>query len=165
MILNNSDKPTVTINEDLDALTLYLELEQMRFDNKFEYTIKIAKDVDGDYDEIPPMLIQPYIENAILHGINPKNGNGTIIIEVSIINQFIKISIIDDGIGRDTSRALQSLQPPHKHKSLGMKITKDRLKILNTIHQSNLSVNITDLYNTNKESIGTRVDLFIPYIK
>ncbi len=165
LILNNSDKPTVTINEDLEALILYLELEKMRFDNKFEYTIKIEKEVDGDYDEIPPMLVQPYIENAILHGINPKEGNGHITIEISLINQFIKISIIDDGIGRDRAKALQSLQPPRAHKSLGMKITKDRLKILNTIHQSSLSVNITDLYSQEKKAIGTRVDLFIPYIK
>lgn len=165
LILNNSDKPTVTINEDLEALTLYLELEKMRFENKFDYAIKIDHEIDGDYDEIPPMLIQPYIENAILHGINPKSGNGHITIKIGLINQFIKISVIDDGIGRDASRALKNLQPAYKHKSLGMKITKERLKILNTIQQSNLSVNITDLYNTQKEPLGTQVDLFIPYIK
>jgi ligand-binding sensor domain-containing protein len=165
LILNNSDKPTVTINEDLDALTLYLELEKMRFENKFEYKIHVSEEIDGDYDEIPPMLIQPYIENAILHGINPKNGKGDINIRISLVNQFIKISIIDDGIGRDASRALKSLLPSVKHKSMGMKITKDRLKILNTIQQSNLSVNITDLYNAQREPIGTQVDLYIPYVK
>lgn len=165
LILNNSDKPTVTINEDLDALTLYLELEKMRFDNKFEYSINISHDIDGDYDEIPPMLIQPYIENAILHGINPKPGNGHIAIRMSLVNQFIKISIIDDGIGRDASKSLKNLQPSTKHKSMGMKITKDRLRILNTIQQSNLSVNITDLYSREKGAIGTQVDLYIPYVK
>ncbi len=165
LILNNSDKPMVTINEDLEALILYLELEKMRFDNKFTYSIKIHEEVDGDYDEIPPMLVQPYIENAILHGINPKTGTGHITIEICIINQFIKISIIDDGIGREKSKSVLSIQLVNKHRSLGMKITKDRLRILNTIHQSNLSVNVTDLYDTNKNSKGTRVDLFIPYIK
>ncbi len=165
LILNNSDKPTVTINEDLDSLTLYLELEKMRFENKFDYAIIIDPEIDGDYDEIPPMLIQPYIENAILHGINPKKGNGLITIEMQLVNQFIKISVIDDGIGRDAAKALKSIQPSFKHRSLGMKITKDRLRILNTIHQSNLSVNITDLYNAQKEAIGTRIDLFIPYVK
>jgi ligand-binding sensor domain-containing protein len=165
LILNNSDKPTVTINEDLDALTLYLELEKMRFENKFEYKILVNEEIDGDYDEIPPMLIQPYIENAILHGINPKNGNGNINIRISLVNQFIKISVIDDGIGRDASRALKSLHPAASHRSMGMKITKDRLKILNTIQQSNLSVNITDLYNAQREPIGTQVDLYIPYVK
>jgi ligand-binding sensor domain-containing protein len=165
IILNNSEKPTVTINEDIEALTLYLELEKMRFENKFNYSIHVSDAIDGDYDEIPPMLIQPYLENAILHGINPKEGQGHINVEISLINAFIKISIIDDGIGRDRSKAIQSLQPAARHKSLGMKITKDRVRILNTIHQSNLNVNIIDLYNNNKEPIGTQVDLYIPYIK
>lgn len=165
VILNNSEKPITTINEDIEAIKLYLELEQMRFENKFDYSIDIDKSIDGDYDEIPPMLIQPYLENAILHGINPKKGNGHISINIKVVNQFIKISIKDDGIGREKSRAVQSLQPAARHKSLGMKITKDRVRILNTIHQSNLNVNIIDLYNEKKESIGTQVDLFIPYVK
>ncbi len=165
LILNNSEKATVTINEDIEALTLYLELEKMRFDNKFNYFIHIDKAIDGDYDEIPPMLIQPYLENAILHGINPKEGNGRIDLKISLVNQFIKISVIDDGIGREKANKLQSLQPSARHKSLGMKITKERVRILNTMHQSNLNVNIIDLYNDKKEPIGTQVDLYIPYIK
>lgn len=165
IILNNSEKPTVTINEDIEALKLYLELERMRFDNKFEYSISIDESIDGDYDEIPPMLIQPYLENAILHGVNPKDGNGQISITMKIVNQFIKISIIDDGIGRDKSNAIQSLQPAARHKSLGMKITKDRVRILNALQQSNLNVNIIDLYNDKKEPIGTQVDIFVAYVK
>ncbi len=165
LILSNSEKQIVTINEDIEALKLYLELERMRFENKFDYAIHIDSSIDGDYDEIPPMLIQPYLENAILHGINPKVGNGHIDITIRIVNQFIKISIRDDGIGREKSKSVQSLQPAARHKSLGMKITKDRVRILNTIHQSNLNVNIIDLYNEKNEAIGTQVDLFIPYVK
>ncbi len=165
LILSNSEKQIVTINEDIEALKLYLELERMRFENKFDYAIHIDSSIDGDYDEIPPMLIQPYLENAILHGINPKDGNGDIDISMKIVNQFIKISIKDDGIGREKSKSVRSLQPAARHKSLGMKITKDRVRILNTIHQSNLNVNITDLYNEKNEAIGTQVDLFIPYVK
>lgn len=164
-ILNNSEKPLVTINEDIEALRLYLELQKMRFDNKFDYSIQLHDSIDGDYDEIPPMLIQPYLENAILHGINPKQGNGHISIIIKVVNQFIKISIIDDGIGREKSKTIQSLQPAARHKSLGMKITKDRVRILNSLHQSTLNVNIIDLYNEKNEAIGTQVDLFIPYIK
>ncbi|MCC6182628.1 MAG: histidine kinase [Bacteroidia bacterium] len=166
LILNNSEKPTVTINEDMEAITLYLELEKMRFDNKFSYNIKINDSIDGDYDEIPPMLIQPYLENAILHGINPKEGRGHIDLLLTLVNQqFIKISIIDDGIGRKKSMALNSLQASGKHKSMGMKITHERVRIHNLMHQSELSVNITDLYNQQKEPMGTQVDIFIPYIK
>lgn len=165
LILNNSEKPSVTINEDLEAITLYLELERMRFDNKFSYDISIDSNLDPDFEEIPPMLIQPYLENAILHGINPKEGQGHIKINIQLIDQFIKISIIDDGIGREKSEAVQSIRSRSPHKSLGMKITKDRLKILNAIHQSHLSVNVIDLYSERKESSGTQVDIYIPYIK
>ncbi len=165
LILQNSEKAVVTINEDLESIILYLELEKMRFENKFNYSIIIHPGVNADYDEIPPMLIQPYLENAILHGINPKEGEGNIEIEIQIVNQFIKISIKDDGIGRVKSQSLQSLQPAARHKSLGMKITKERVRILNSIHQSNLNVNIIDLYDKNNNAIGTQVDLYLPYEK
>ena len=165
IILNNSEKPTVTINEDIEAITLYLELEKMRFENKFNYSIRVSESIDGDYDEIPPMLIQPYLENAILHGINPKEGMGQIDVEINLVGTYIKISLIDNGIGREKSKSMQSLQPANRHKSLGMKITKDRVRILNTIYHSILNVEIIDLYNFNREAIGTRVDLFVPYIK
>lgn len=165
LILNNSEKSNVTINEDLDAVKLYLELERMRFENKFSYHIIIDPNIDPDYEEIPPMLIQPYLENAILHGINPKEGEGHISISVQLINQFIKISITDDGIGREKSSALQGIRTKSPHQSLGMKITKDRVQIINSLHQSHLSVNVIDLYNAQKESTGTQVDIFIPVIK
>jgi ligand-binding sensor domain-containing protein len=165
IILNSTEKTITTINEELESIKLYLELEQMRFENKFNYSINVDESIDGDYDEIPPMLIQPYLENAILHGINPKLGMGNICITIKVVNQFIKISIADDGIGREKSSTSKNLQPAARHKSLGMKITKDRVRILNTIYQSNLNVTIIDLYDKNKEAIGTQVDLFIPYIK
>ena len=165
LILQNSEKAVVTINEDLESIILYLELEKMRFDNKFNYSINIHPGVNADYDEIPPMLIQPYLENAILHGINPKEGEGNIEIEIQIVSQFIKISIKDDGIGRVKSQSLQSLQPAARHKSLGMKITKERVRILNSIHHSNLNVNIIDLYDKNNNAMGTQVDLYVPYDK
>lgn len=165
LILQNSEKTIVTINEDLESIILYLELEKMRFENKFNYTITIHPGVNADYDEIPPMLIQPYLENAILHGINPKDGNGTIEINITIVNQFIKISIKDDGIGRVKSQSIQSLHPSNRHKSLGMKITEDRVRILNSIHHSNLNVNIIDLYDKHQTAIGTQVDVFVPYDK
>jgi len=165
IILNNSEKPTVTINEDIEAVTLYLELEKMRFDNKFTYQINIGNDIDGDYDEIPPMIIQPYLENAILHGINPKDSKGHISININLIEQYIKVTVEDDGIGREASKASQHISAKSKHASLGMKITKDRLRLLNNMHQSELNVNIIDLYNNEKKPTGTKVEIFIPYIK
>lgn len=165
LILNNSEKQFVTINEDLEAIKLYLELEQMRFDNKFDYKIVIHPSIDPDYDEIPPMLMQPYLENAILHGINPKETTGHLQIEIENTGQLIKCSIKDDGIGREKSAEIQNLNARGKHQSLGMKITKDRLRILNNMYQSELSVNIIDLYHEDQSAAGTLVEIFVPYAR
>ncbi|MBA2611042.1 MAG: histidine kinase [Bacteroidetes bacterium] len=163
IILNNSDKPTVTVEEDLEALKLYLELEQMRFEEKFDYEVVIDASVDTDYDVMPPMLMQPYVENAILHGLNPSPKKGKLIIHLSAKNNFLICTITDNGIGREKAAEIKRTMPAAKHKSLGMKITEDRLKILNEINNSQLSVTITDLKEGN-ESKGTQVQLFIPLI-
>lgn len=162
MILNNSEKPTVTVKEEIDALRLYLELEQMRFEKKFHYEIIVDDTIDQDYEELPTMLIQPYLENAILHGLTPKkDGIGKLTLEVKNIGGILLCSVIDNGIGRVASSEIKSKRAK-EHKSLGLKITQDRLKLLNTINQSNLSVKINDLYTADGLAVGTRVDIYIP---
>jgi ligand-binding sensor domain-containing protein len=164
IILNNSDKPTVTVAEDLEALRLYLELEQMRFENKFEYKIEVNESVDEDYDVMPPLLMQPYVENAILHGLNPKPEKGFLTINISTQNNLIVCTITDNGIGRKQASEIKRTMPGNKHKSLGMKITEDRLKILNELHRSNLNIKIIDLEDDNGNSKGTQVVIYIPII-
>ncbi|MBS1652024.1 MAG: histidine kinase [Bacteroidetes bacterium] len=161
-ILNNSDKNTVTIDEDIDALKLYIELEQMRFEGKFDYTINIHQNVDTDYDIMPPLIMQPYVENAILHGINPNNIKGKLTIEIYIKEKFLVCSIVDNGIGREKSKEIKRTIPGKNHKSFGMKITEDRLRILNESKNSQLSVKIYDLTDEHKKPLGTKVELFIP---
>jgi ligand-binding sensor domain-containing protein len=164
IILNNSDKPTVTVEDDLEALKLYLELEQMRFEGKFDYEIKVDENVDTDYDIMPPLLMQPYVENAILHGLNPKPEKGFLKIHLSFKDNFLICTITDNGIGREKASQIKRTMPGQKHKSLGMKITEDRLRILNEINNSELSVTITDLKDENQNSLGTRVELYVPLI-
>jgi sensor histidine kinase YesM len=163
IILSNSEKAMVTINEDVESLNLYLELESMRFDGKFDYSINVDKSVDGDYDEIPPMLMQPYIENAILHGLNPKETKGHLKIDIFIKNNYIVCRITDDGIGRAKAGEIKRTTPGNFHKSLGMKITSERVRILNDINKSDLSVSVTDLRDENGNSGGTMVELYIPH--
>lgn len=162
IILSNSEKPSVTVQEDLEALKLYLELEQMRFEDKFDYEIIIDPSVDADYDIMPPLLMQPYVENAILHGLNPKEGKGKLTITLNSKNNFLICTITDNGIGREKAAEIKRTMPFRKHKSMGMKITEDRLKILNEINNSQLSVTITDLKDANGQAMGTRVQLFVP---
>ncbi len=162
IILNNSEKPTVTVGEDLEALRLYLELEQMRFEGKFDYEIVVDATVDTDYDIMPPLLMQPYVENAILHGLNPKPEKGKLTIRLSSENNFLICTIADNGIGREKASEIRRTMPVKKYKSLGMKITEDRLRILNEINNSQLSVTVTDLKDADGKALGTKVELFVP---
>lgn len=162
IILNNSEKSMVTVNEDVESLTLYLELEQMRFDGKFDYSVHLDKSIDGDYDEIPPMLMQPYLENAILHGLTPKTEKGHLRVDIFSKNGYIVCRITDDGIGRESAGEIKRTQPGQQHKSLGMKITSERVRILNAINRSTLSVSVTDLRSAEGRSEGTMVELYIP---
>ncbi len=164
VILNNSDKPTVAIEDDLEALKLYLELEQMRFEDKFEYTFVVDENVDLDYDIMPPMLLQPYVENAILHGLTPRKDKGLLTITIRNEEQFIVCTITDNGIGRKKAAEIKRTMPGNKHKSLGMKITEERLRILNEISQSKHSVKIIDLINDDGSAAGTTVELYVPIL-
>jgi hypothetical protein len=169
MILDNSESATVTIKEEVEALKIYIELEIMRFENKFSCQIEIDPNIDIDLEEIPSMLIQPYVENSILHGLTAregKEGQLKLFIKKQMIDdtELIICSVEDNGIGRKKSIDSKSLSGK-MHRSLGMKVTADRLNLLNDINKSNMSVNITDLYHENGEAAGTKVEIYIPVLR
>jgi LytS/YehU family sensor histidine kinase len=162
IILNNSEKPTVSVGEDIEALKLYLELEKMRFEDKFDYEVIVESSVDPDYDIMPPLLMQPYVENAILHGLNPKPVRGKLTIRLHSKNNFLICTITDNGIGRERAAEIRRTMPVKRHRSMGMKITEDRLRILNDATNSKLSVTITDLKDEQGEAAGTQVEIYVP---
>ncbi len=163
VILNNSEKSLITIREEIEYLQLYLDLEEMRFEGKFASHVDISEDIDIDYFEIPAMLLQPYVENAILHGLTPKpDGGGKLDIQMRLKGNTIVCSIIDNGIGREKASDMRQLSNKKEHTSLGMKITHDRLELINRLNGSQLSLTITDLYDKEGKATGTRVDIFIP---
>ena len=109
------------------------------------------------------MLIQPYVENAVLHGVVPKKeGKGKIEITITPKDMHVVCTISDNGIGRKKSQEQRQRSNQPDHESMGMKITSDRLEVLNRIHHSDLSVRITDMEDETKNSLGTRVEIFIP---
>ena len=163
-ILNNTEKSTVSLKEEADSLKLYLELEVLRFENKFDYTINIDSKIDLDFYEVPTLLIQPYVENALIHGLVPKKEKGHLDINISMDEKYIICVIEDDGIGRPKSMENKEKSMKKGHKSFGMKITRDRLELLNSVHNSSLSVSITDKEDENKNPTGTKVEIFIPIV-
>lgn len=163
MILNNSEKQAVTLKEEIDALKIYIDLEKMRFSDKFDYEIKVAENIDADYEQIPTMLLQPYVENAILHGLTPGEKQGLLKINFFIENNFIHAVIEDNGIGRRKSIELNK-DSHRSHASLGMKITQDRLKLLGNIQQTTYNVRIIDLADATGNATGTRVEITWPVL-
>jgi hypothetical protein len=159
-IMENSKQPVITVAEELNALNLFLELEIMRFEKKFEYIITVDKEIDQNYDRIPSMLIQPYVENAIIHGLLPRQGFGKISITLQKQNDTMLCIIEDNGIGRENSNEFKKNRV-QQHKSMGMSITQERLDVLNAGLNSNISCEIMDLYENGKPA-GTKVQLIIP---
>ncbi len=159
-IMDNSKQPMIPVAEEINALNLYLELEVMRFDKKFKYHINVDQSIDQNYDRIPSMLIQPYVENSIIHGLLPKDSAGKISITLQKLGNSILCTIEDDGIGRQRSKDFKKNRI-HQHKSMGMSITKERLDILNSSLNSNINAEIIDLQE-NGISSGTKVKLIIP---
>lgn len=160
-ILDNSKRARIPIKDEIDALTLYLLLESLRFKNKFSYFINVDPSIDSNFDEIPSMLIQPYVENAIIHGVVHNEQKGQISIELIREKETIKCTIIDNGIGREKSREMNRSKNK-QHQSAGMSITRERLEILNAAHDDKTSVRITDLKDENNQATGTKVEITIP---
>jgi sensor histidine kinase YesM len=156
-ILNNAVNSKIRLKDELDQLKYYVQLELLRFDNKFQFKIDIDPTLDVDEIEIPSMLIQPYIENAILHGLyNKRDDEGILSLRIKEINERVLFEIEDNGVGRAAAASFKMNLPLHK--SLGTMLTEERLKLINA--QSGVSSEIEDL-KKNGEASGTRVKIWV----
>ena len=162
LILDNSNSKNVILSNELEALKLYIDMEALRFDKKFSYEISLAEGVPADSIELPPLIIQPYVENAIWHGLLHMQTVGHLKIHISLPTEnMLRCVIEDNGIGREKARELKSKSATTK-KSLGMKLTENRISLLNRHAQLNASVEIIDLVKEENEAAGTKVILNIP---
>ncbi len=164
LILRNSRVSYVSLKDELEAVELYLQMENLRFRDKFTYEVRIEDSLDLSSINIPPMLIQPYIENAIWHGLMHKEDKSRGKVTFSMIreNGFLKCIIEDNGIGRDRARELRARRPLGGQRSHGMHMTGDRINIINKLYNSNTSVTVVDLRDEQQQPLGTRVELSIP---
>jgi ligand-binding sensor domain-containing protein len=160
MILENSRTQAVPLVQDMEAMQLYVDLERLRFENKFGYLTEIDEVLlKGDY-RVAPLLIQPFVENAIVHGLAPSDKPGLYLkITVRLRDDFIHYTIEDNGIGRTESMAYARKYRPG-HKSLGLEISRERIDLINRKHGTAGTLDIIDLYD-DRQPAGTRVILTI----
>jgi tetratricopeptide (TPR) repeat protein len=155
LILVNSELKEVTLADDLKALELYLELESLRSNRKFTYEIRVDGNIDKENTLIPPLLLQPFVENSIWHGIAHKQGSGRIRVLIARENGMIRCSVEDDGVGRERAAAAST---GDRRRSFGVAITRSRIDILNRITDAKATMELVDLAE------GTRVELKLPLV-
>jgi tetratricopeptide (TPR) repeat protein len=162
MVLVNSQKKLITLEDDLEMLRLYLDMERMRFKNGFDYSITTNNTIDAGAIFIPPLLLQPFCENAIWHGLMHKDGQGHLNISITEENRFLNCAITDDGVGREKAATYKS-KSAEREKSLGLKITSARLALLNKEQNKETAYQIEDVLNEEGDIAGTKVNLKIFY--
>ncbi|HVG14552.1 MAG TPA: hypothetical protein VM935_06315, partial [Chitinophagaceae bacterium] len=145
-------------HKEHEMLSLYLKLEHYRFRDKFDYEIKIDADVNSEAIQIPPMLIQPYIENAVWHGLRYKKEKGNLLLHFYRQDGNLVAQITDNGIGRQRSAELKT-ENQKKHNSTGLKNIEERLAIINKVYHSDYRLHIED-----REDNGTQVTVYLPVI-
>ncbi|MEO0899490.1 MAG: histidine kinase [Bacteroidota bacterium] len=160
-ILEHSERKTISLKEELDMLETYIQLEVQRFKNKIQYEIKVDPDLDSEDIELPSMVLQPFIENAIWHGLMHKEeGEGKISIQIEEKDGMLHCIIEDNGVGREKALELKNKNNT-THKSMAMKVTRDRLSLLAKEGFDKL-VRIVDLKDVNNNALGTQVLINIP---
>ncbi len=150
-VLENSEKKEISLADDLKALELYIQLESLRLNNKFSYEIIVDNEIDKENTLVPPLILQPFVENSIWHGIAKKQGTGKIIITIKKEGEMMSCIVEDNGIGIQ-----DSVPSPLEKKSLGMKITSSRIDIINKTKKTTASVKLLGLEN------GTRAEVKLP---
>lgn len=157
-VLENSDRKLITLQQEIDYLKLYLELESFRFDD-FSFSLEAPGIDDLDFIKIPPMLVQPYVENAIKHGLSHKEGSKKLAITFTLYaTDQLQVFVEDNGIGRARSAVINESRTA-AHRSMGMKITEERLQLQKTVAER--PVEILDLTDANGEGAGTRITIYL----
>lgn len=158
LTLDKSEKGLVSLFDEIESVKKYLELEKLRF--HFDYDLKIDSIINAQNIEIPAMLIQPFVENAIVHGLVEKKGNKNLSIEFQIKDDKLLCVITDNGIGIEKSEAKKESE--FSRDSYGLKLAKDRIALINESYKTDARVKITDRSNLDKKETGTQVKVYLP---
>lgn len=161
LTLENSNKKTISLSDEIKLLDVYLQLEGLRFEDQFSYQVKVGHGLQPESIEIPSMLIQPYVENALKHGLLHKKEDRKLIVSFSLIHDKLMVEIQDNGIGRENSKKINAMRS-ESHKSFAMGANEKRLNLLNTGKEHSIAVEIHDLADLEQNATGTLVILKIP---
>jgi LytS/YehU family sensor histidine kinase len=165
-ILDNSANDYVTIDNEIQTLRLYIEMEVLRFDSVFDFFIEVDEGIMAESISIPSMLIQPYVENAIWHGLlHRESKDGKLWLRFrQQKNNVLLVEVEDNGVGRRKAKELRS-KDVVKKKSYGMQITEDRIFLINELYNMNAKVKVEDLTDEYGEATGTKVILEVAAIE
>ena len=156
--LDNSEVHEISLEEELEAIKTYVEHEMLRFENGFEFAVQFEDGVDPSEITLLSMLLQPYVENAIKHGISRMKTGGKILIAVKVVNEKIRIAIEDNGVGTTESLKWNSMNRAN-HISYGTSINSERIKAYNKVYNKNIKIHITNLSQEDGSQAGTRVEV------
>ncbi len=160
-ILNQSKQNSITLANEIKWLKIYVELEQLNIENGFEFTVTVENNIDLNEVEIPPMILQPFIENAIRHGLAPKQGAKKLSVHFNMNENNLECTIEDNGIGREAALELKR-KKTEGYESKGLEVTSERLDILKTRIEENSSIEFFDLFDQSGNASGTKVIIRIP---
>jgi hypothetical protein len=164
LLLDNSRQEWVSLSSEVEQLRLYMELEQLRFNHKFDYQLQIQGIVSPEQVFIPPMIIQPYIENAILHGVAHKKDKGHILVSIALGVDCLECVVEDNGVGRQKAQELKR-HSISTHKSVGLQVTEERLYLISRHKGKRGSVQMIDLYDDDNTPSGTKVSIQLPFME
>jgi sensor histidine kinase YesM len=159
-ILEGSRQNQVNLEEELSAINLYLELEKLRFGGRFDYTLTIDPRINPAEVQIPSILIQPFLENALWHGLASKTEGGQLNIAFTLSDNAVICTVEDNGIGRQRSMEINARR--HGHTSTGLANVKERIHLLNQLYKRTIDMEIQDLMDSEGKPAGTRVVLIFP---
>ena len=164
LILTDTREMYVPLINEIKILTHYLDLEKIRFNDKFEFSIIIDKTIDSEFLAVPPMLIQPFVENAVLHGIMHKKEKGKIRVAFNLLKEDIQCIVEDDGVGREVSARIKE-NSGLSHTSRGISIIEDRLSLFDEKNYIKDRIIIEDILDDKGDIAGTRVTVLLPFIE
>lgn len=163
LILENSASEFISLDQEIEILNYYLSLQKLRLDDQLDYSINVQDGIVPEDVLIPPMLLQPFIENAIEHGFRGNKNKGKVVINFELVQDVLSVTITDNGIG--IVKAQQETDAFKTHKSMALKITNERLELLNKSKKKKLTFSISDISNHENGLSGTEVKFSIPLTK